>query len=174
MSGLFISVEAFNNASPSEQATVLRLMGLEVSSENGRLLIPSSVPVAAGGPVVLSDSQWREVLARPMHEKTLSVIQMIGTSREARFCLGDILRELGYGDDWRILSKVWGGLTKRVRSVTRRADAELIEWDRSEDVREIYGILAPETHLALRRVLGGRPKARPLAGRETGLERQRS
>jgi len=174
MSGLFISVEAFNNASPSEQATVLRLMGLEVSSENGRLLIPSSVPVAAGGPVVLSDSQWREVLARPMHEKTLSVIHAIGATREARFCLGDMLRELGYGDDWRILSKVWGGLTKRVRSVTRRADAELIEWDRSEDVREIYGILAPETHLALRRVLGGRPKARPLAGRETGLERQRS
>ena len=79
----------------------------------------------------LSPAQAREFYAG-CGEKTRKALEVIANSASRSFHLADVAKAIGVkpGD----LRGVWGGLTRRLYTVTGETDGYLINWERHEPV----------------------------------------
>ena len=104
-----------------------------------------------GGPSDLSVAQTRKFLER-CSEKTTSVLRFIASAPEEGFAQTDLLAAQDETDPTS-LRAVWGGLTRRIRSVLGDPDAYLLLW-KEEDDGSWRAALSPMTHRSLRKALG--------------------
>ena len=84
----------------------------------------------------LSPAQAREFHAG-CGEKTRKALEVIANSDSRKFHLADVAKAIGVKPD--VLSGVWGGLTRRLYTVTGRNDGYLINWERHEAVLDEHG-----------------------------------
>ncbi|AWN47948.1 hypothetical protein DK419_17780 [Methylobacterium terrae] len=92
-------------------------------------------------------------------EKTRAAIEAIARSDTRYFQVSDVAAAVGCAAHE--LRGVWGGLTRRVKTVTGDADAYLVYWDGSEPVFDDAGTYVDQrgevtelTHKSLRKALG--------------------
>lgn len=105
------------------------------------------------GPADLSRAQMRKFLER-CSDKTKTALRAIAEADQDDFALKTVAKALGIPDEdpAAALRGVWGGLTKRVRTVLGDENAYLIWWeDRADDW---HGHLSPMSHKSLREALG--------------------
>lgn len=148
--GIFLSAETLRGASPEQLSIILGL--LRLSSAAGRELDDAD---SSGTAAILSDSQWKAMLEAPISARTVMAAEQLA-KYGPRFRFSDFLDGMNVEHgEWNTLRGVWSAFTKRVRKITGQSDAILIEWYNWEedDVTKIFGVIAPETHAALIRVL---------------------
>ncbi|KMO12217.1 hypothetical protein SQ03_25010 [Methylobacterium platani JCM 14648] len=92
-------------------------------------------------------------------ERTRAAIEAIARSGTRYFQVKDVAAAVGVAPHE--LRGVWGGLTRRVKTVTGDADAYLVYWDGSEPVFDDAGTYVDQrgeitelTHTSLRKALG--------------------
>ncbi len=83
--------------------------------------------------------------------KTQLALQLIVASGGS-FSIHDLERQMNVGRG--SLRGLWGGLTKRIRTITGDPDASLIEWGDQADDGDYIGRLTPTTHNSFKRALG--------------------
>ena len=79
----------------------------------------------------LSPGQARDFYAG-CGPKTRKAIDVIADSASRQFQIADVAKAIGVQPNE--LSGVWGGLTRRLKTVTGDSDAYLIDWTKSEPV----------------------------------------
>lgn len=91
-------------------------------------------------------------------ERTRAAVEAIARSDSRYFQVKDVAAAVGVAPHE--LRGVWGGLTRRVKTVTGDADAYLIDWDRSEPIFDEAGLYVDQrgevtdlTHKSLRKAL---------------------
>ncbi|MFH6783124.1 MULTISPECIES: hypothetical protein [Methylobacterium] len=91
-------------------------------------------------------------------DRTRAAIEAIARSDTRYFQVKDVAAAVGAAPHE--LRGVWGGLTRRVKTVTGDADAYLIDWDRSDPVFNEAGLYVDQrgeitdlTHKSLRKAL---------------------
>ena len=106
----------------------------------------------------LSPRQAREFYAG-CGSSTRKAIDVIARSDSKYFQLADVAKETGVAPS--DLSGVWGGLTRRVKTITGDSDAYLIDWEKSDpvyDEDEKYidhkGEVTEMTYRSFRKALG--------------------
>ena len=111
--------------------------------------MPAS-PADAEGPSDLSTAQARKFMER-CGPKSQAALREIVRAPVTGFKLSRIASALGEADPGK-LGGVWGGLTKRVRTVLGDPHADLIWWD--ESGRDWTGYVSEMTHRSLKKALG--------------------
>jgi len=106
----------------------------------------------------LSPGQARDFYAGCGH-KTRKAIEVIADSASRRFQLADVAKAIGV--EPKDLTGVWGGLTRRLKTITGDSDAYLIDWTKSDpvlDEKENYidhrGEVTELTYRSFRKALG--------------------
>lgn len=103
-----------------------------------------------------SDKQMREFV-KGVGPKTRTVLEAIAKMKP-RFQFSELLARLNIDEsDWRELRGVWGGLTKRARTITNDGEVSFIiwsKWNPPNDVVDAVGEIDPSTHASLRKALG--------------------
>lgn len=102
------------------------------------------------GIAILSEGEARQFLNN-CSERSLSILSFIVAS-SGRFRSTDVAALLGTTTDQ--LRGAWAGLTKRVRTITKDPDAQLLNWFRSSD-GEWRGVMAARTVASMRTALEG-------------------
>jgi len=108
----------------------------------------------------LSPGQARDFYAG-CGAKTRKAIDVIADSSSRHFQIADVAKAIGVEPS--DLSGVWGGLTRRLKTITGDSDAYLIDWTKSEpvlDEEENYidhtGEVTEMTYNSFRKALGRR------------------
>jgi hypothetical protein len=106
----------------------------------------------------LSPGQARDFYAG-CGPKTRKAIDVIADSASRRFQLADVAKAIGV--EPKDLTGVWGGLTRRLKTITGDSDAYLIDWTKSDPVlddKENYvdhrGEVTELTYRSFRKALG--------------------
>jgi hypothetical protein len=84
----------------------------------------------------LSPAQAREFY-NGCGEKTRRALEVIAQSESRQFHLADVAKAIGVQPDE--LRGVWGGLTRRLYTVTGQNDGYLINWERHDPVNDDEG-----------------------------------
>lgn len=113
----------------SGQETVLNVAG------EPRSAIPDS-EVEDDHFAELSPGQARDFYAG-CGPKTRKAIDVIADSASRQFQIADVAKALGVKPNE--LTGVWGGLTRRLKTITGDADAYLIDWTKSEAINDEEG-----------------------------------
>lgn len=151
-SGIFLPFPAVSGFSPMFQAELKEYLRSQmsplsdVSEEGGPTTIDES-----DGPPDLSVAQAKKFLDR-VSDKVRTAIRIIAESDASGFDLARIEEVLG-GDDHTGLRSVWGGITKRVRTVLGDDEAYLIWWTEKES-GDWMGRVSAITHRSFGKVLG--------------------
>ena len=130
-SGIFLPFPAVAGFSPTFQAElseyVQAQMGAsgDVSDEGGPIATDESEE-----PADLSVAQAKKFLDR-VSDKVRTTVRTIAEADPAGFDVSDVKEALGVDDDTD-LRGVWGGITKRVRTVLGDDEAYLIWWTERE------------------------------------------
>lgn len=103
------------------------------------------------GPADLSVAQAKKFLDR-VSDKVRTTIRVIAESDPSGFDLARVRAGLGV-DDGADLRGVWGGITKRVRTVLGDDEAYLVWWTEQES-GDWTGRVATTTHRSFGKVLG--------------------
>lgn len=116
----------------AQDAIVLALFGQQkVSDDPAHVLEEADESLAQ-----LSPSQARDFY-NGCGEKTRKAIEVIARSESAQFHLKDVAEAIGVKPAE--LSHVWGGLTRRLTTITGNGDSILINWERHEGVFDADG-----------------------------------
>lgn len=101
-------------------------------------------------PADLSVAQTKKFLYR-VSDKVRTTLRVIAEADQAGFEVGPIMQAIGT-EDAGSLRGVWGGITKRVRTVLGDDEAHLIWWIERDHGWE--GRVSPMTHRSLRKAFG--------------------
>lgn len=101
-------------------------------------------------PADLSVAQINRFLAR-VSDKVRTTLRVIAETDQSGFEVRRVMQVLGVNDAGG-LRGVWGGITKRVRTVLGDEEAHLIWWIEQDHGWE--GRVSPVTHRALRKAFG--------------------
>ena len=103
-----------------------------------------------GEPADLSAAQAKKFLDR-VSDKVRATVRVIAEAEPSGFEMKAVRKALGLGpeDD---LRGVWGGMTKRTRTVLGDEEAYLIWWNETDE--DWIGRVSPMTHRSFRKVLG--------------------
>lgn len=151
-SGIFLPFPAVAGFSPTFQAElseyVQAQMGAsgDVSDEGGPIATDESEE-----PADLSVAQAKKFLDR-VSDKVRTTVRTIAEADPAGFDVSDVKEALGVDDD-ADLRGVWGGITKRVRTVLGDDEAYLIWWTEREN-GGWTGRVSAMTHRSFGKVLG--------------------
>ena len=96
----------------------------------------------------LNTRMTREFMTN-LSPKTKIVLQKIIDFGKSGFWLDELEKDI-QAEIKEEIGGVWGGLTRRVRTVSGIDDAELIEWGSSDDGERIHGKLHPATYQNLK------------------------
>ncbi|MFZ4381146.1 MAG: hypothetical protein ACOYO0_04170 [Sandarakinorhabdus sp.] len=151
-SGIFLSFPAVAGFSRTFRAELAEYVQAQTSatvdtSEDGG-------PVANDDeeePADLSVAQAKKFLDR-VSDKVRTTLRVIAESDNSGFDMARVKEALGVGDDTD-LRGVWGGITKRVRTVLGDDEANLIWWTQKES-GDWIGRVSPMTHRSFSKVLG--------------------
>lgn len=162
-SGIFITTDHLRSL-PKQQQDFL--FGI-ISGREPASYAPVELRSATNGSEVedehfaeLSPGQARDFYAG-CGVKTRKAIDVIADSASHRFQIADVAKAIGVEPNE--LSGVWGGLTRRLKTITGDNDAYLIDWTKSEPVLdhdENYidhtGEVTEMTYNSFRKALGRR------------------
>lgn len=144
-SGVFIPFDEVDRFSPAFRAELAAFVQSQLNIKGD-----AAVPDDGEGPADLSVAQAKLFLDR-VSDKVRAAIRVIAESDASAFTMADIMAALG-AEDAGSLRGVWGGITKRVRTVVGETEAYLIWWTELET--GWVGRVSPTTHRSLRKVLG--------------------
>lgn len=131
---IILSEKSFRSLSTLAQREILSALTgntLEQSSLSGDFLSEIDENFAQ-----LSPSQVRD-LYQGCHERTRKALEIIAKGKKREFHVADIANAIGIKPDE--LGGVWGGLTKRVRTVTGNKNCTLISWEGHEPQTDSKG-----------------------------------
>lgn len=133
-SGIFITTDHLKSLPKQEQDF---LFGI-ISGRKTAMDAPASQPASQEEDVEedehfaeLSPGQARDFYAG-CGPKTRKAIDVIADSASRHFQIADVAKAIGVQPS--DLSGVWGGLTRRLKTITGDSDAYLIDWTKSEPV----------------------------------------
>jgi hypothetical protein len=138
------AIAGFTEATRAEIATYVTSAIMDASAA------PAAPMDEAEGPADLSTAQAKKFLER-CSEKTQTALRFIAKAPVEGFKLSKIAAAMGE-DNPGSLRGVWGGLTKRVRTVLGDPNADFIWWD--ELGEDWTGNVSEMTHRSLRKVFG--------------------
>lgn len=159
-SGIFITIDHLKSLPKEEQDFLLRIVS---GREAGRDALGAE---AAARESTVEDEHFAELSpgqARDFYTgcgpKTKKAIDVIADSSSRRFQLADVAKALSVKPSE--LTGVWGGLTRRVKTVTGDDAAYLIDWTKSDpvcDENDVYvdhtGEVTELTYQSFRKALG--------------------
>ena len=138
--------ESVSSLCPECKNTLIEALGLATE-------VPAEVDVP------LDDEQWEyaELDLHAAHtfllgcnEKTQKALKLIVESGES-FSIDELERQMEVKKG--SLRALWGGLTKRTRTITGNPDAALIQWGDQTDTGDYIGQLTPRTRGSFKRAL---------------------
>lgn len=162
--GIYISAATVKSCSPEERAWLFGLL------TGDTVALPTKQASSAEAPATeavdgehdehfaeLSPGQARDYYGG-CGDKTKKALEAMAASTSRFFQVADIAKSVGVPA--KDLGGVWGGLTRRLKTVTGDSEAYLVDWNGSEpqyDDDDIYidqrGELTEMTYLSLRRAL---------------------
>lgn len=149
-SGIYLPFPALPGFSPAFQAELAEYV-------QGQMAVTGAgdhaSPTAADGdaePADLSPAQAKKFLDR-VSDKVRSTIRVIAEADAGGFNMTAVAQALNE-DAGADLRGVWGGITKRTRTVLGDDEAYLIWWNEQE--HGWVGRVSPTTHSSFRKVLG--------------------
>jgi hypothetical protein len=159
-SGIFITTEHLKSMTKQDQNFLFGIL-----SARGGVPEPSE-PGATAHNSTLDDEHFAELSPGQAREfytgcgpKTKKAIEVIADSSSHQFHLADIAKAVGEKPSK--LRGVWGGLTRRLTTVTGDSEAYLIDWSRSELVTDDdgncvdhIGEVTELTYRSFRKILG--------------------
>lgn len=143
MNGIFISTEALKAAPDSLRRSILNL----VLADAGSADVAREVETEDGF-AELSPGQVKAFL-EGCSEKTKLALETIARGRSRQFKLNDVAKALKVEPV--ALKGVWGGLTRRTKTITGDASAYLIDWIEDEKLDQWIGELSEMTYQSFRR-----------------------
>lgn len=149
--GVYLPFGAVSGFSPGFQAELAEYVQAQMSTAIGD---EDAGPQATGDdeePADLSVAQAKKFLDR-VSDKVRTTIRVIAEADVSGFDMARVMEALNV-DDGGDLRGVWGGITKRVRTVLGDDEAYLIWWNERED-GSWSGRVSETTHRAFRKVLG--------------------
>lgn len=162
-SGIFITTDHLKSLPKQEQDFLFGIIsGRKIGAAEPAASRPSSedVDVEDEHFAELSPGQARDFYAG-CGAKTRKAIDVIADSSSRHFQIADVAKAIGVEPS--DLSGVWGGLTRRLKTITGDSDAYLIDWTKSEpvlDEEENYidhtGEVTEMTYKSFRKALGRR------------------
>lgn len=141
MNGIFISSEALREAPEHVRRSILDL----VLGDGADMLRPAE---SDAGVVELSPGQVKAFL-EGCSEKTKLALETMARSSSRQFKLNAVAKALDVDADG--LKGVWGGLTRRTKTITGDPSAYLIDWIEDEQLDQWIGELSEMTYQSLRR-----------------------
>jgi hypothetical protein len=149
---LRISRSSYSKLKPETKQDLLSVMGLlpTIASDNSS---PQAAPDSDEELVRFSERDWRNFI-EGVGPKVLSLLDAIADG-PSTWNVGQILKKMKV-KSLSELRAAQAGLTKRTRTISKRADLALyvsVDWD-PEDMNKCRTAMDPSTHAALRRVLG--------------------
>lgn len=150
--GVFIPFQALPGFSPVFQTEFAEYVQARMSIIAGDAEDAAEQSQMEGGeePADLSVAQAKKFLDR-VSDKVRTTIRVIAEADPAGFDMSAVMQALDI-DDAGSLRGVWGGITKRVRTVLGDDEAYLIWW--VEQDHGWVGRVSTMTHRSLRKVLG--------------------
>lgn len=162
-SGIFITIDHLKSLPKQQQDWLISIIsGREIASvaQAERLSATSESEEEDEHFAELSPGQARDFYAG-CGVKTRKAIDVIADSGSRHFQIADVAKAIGVQPS--DLSGVWGGLTRRLKTITGDSDAYLIDWTKSEpvlDEEENYidhtGEVTEMTYNSFRKALGRR------------------
>lgn len=149
--GVYLPFGAVSGFSPGFQAELAEYVQAQMSATIAD--VAGAEPQAAGDdeePADLSVAQAKKFLDR-VSDKVRTTIRVIAEADVSGFDMARVMEALNV-DDGGDLRGVWGGITKRVRTVLGDDEAYLIWWNERED-GTWSGRVSETTHRAFRKVL---------------------
>lgn len=143
-SGIFITIDHMKSLSKHDQDFLFRIIsGRESGNDaSGPKLTAHELTVEDEHFAELSPGQARDFYAG-CGAKTKRAIEVIAASASRRFQLADVAKALGVQATE--LTGVWGGLTRRVKTITGDDSAYLIDWTKSDPVHDDDGTYVDHT-----------------------------
>jgi hypothetical protein len=150
-SGVFLSFSALSTFNPATQAEIADFIKAQVSPD---LAQEVGAPAADVGeePADLSVAQANTFLKR-VSDKVRNTMRVIAEADASGFAMSAVGDALGVDLETADLRGVWGGITKRVRTVLGDDEAVLIWWTQDEQ-GEWTGRVSAYTHRSLRKAFG--------------------
>ncbi len=147
--GIMLSFTALSTFSPQTREEVLAYVSSQANMDE------KVAPEIAGEveePADLSYAQVKKFLER-CSEKTKEALKVIAKAEPAGFTMEAVAKALDVDLEEGDLRGVWGGLTKRVRTVLGDPEALLIWWTPHGDDQWL-GRVSGMTHRSLRKAFG--------------------
>jgi hypothetical protein len=137
-SGLFITIDDIKSLSKEDQDFLFRIIGgsKRVGNTPADDFIDEQSSVDDEHFAELSPGQAREFLAG-CGQKTRKAIEVIASSNSNQFQIADVAKALGVRPSE--LTGVWGGLTRRLKTVTGDYSAYLIDWAKNDPISDEDG-----------------------------------
>ena len=151
--GVYLPFGAVSGFSPSFQAELAEYVQEQMATSGLAVATGASPGASEDGeePADLSVAQAKKFLDR-VSDKVRTTLRVIAEADVAGFDMARVMEALNV-DDGGDLRGVWGGITKRVRTVLGDDEAYLIWWTERED-GGWNGRVSETTHRSLRKVLG--------------------
>ncbi len=118
-----------------------------------------TAPLAEWAPEIEVDESWAELspaqarrFLEPCGDKIRMALKSILKQEPNGFVLSEVFKAVGADWETEDLRGVWGGMTKRVRTVLGDPNAYLIDWSQTDD--DWIGRLTPTSHVSLRKAMG--------------------
>lgn len=149
--GVLIPFRAMSRFSASFQAELQDYVQAQMSADVGD--DDEACPTAMDDdaePADLSPAQAKKFLDR-VSDKVRTTIRTLAEADASGFEMAAVRKALGLGED-EDLRGVWGGITKRTRTVLGDDEAYLIWWNEVDN--DWVGRVSPMTHRSFRKVLG--------------------
>ncbi len=160
VSGIFITTDHLKSLSKQEQDFLFGIIGGSRAASNSLEPLPTihESKVEDEHFAELSPGQARDFYSG-CGTKTRKAIDVIADSASCQFQIADVAKAIGVRPS--DLTGVWGGLTRRLKTITGDSDAYLIDWTKSEpilDGNENYvdqtGEVTELTYRSFRKALG--------------------
>lgn len=138
-SGIFITTDHLKSLPKQQQDFLFAIVSGQESAFNAPAhpaSVTSDSEMADDHFAELSPGQAREFYAG-CGAKTRKAIDVIAGGTSRQFQIADIAKALGVKPSE--LTGVWGGLTRRLKTITGDAEAYLIDWTKSEPVNDKEG-----------------------------------
>lgn len=160
-SGIFITADHLKSLPAQEQDFLFGII-----SGRGAVMPEPATPRPSSQDVDVEDEHFAELSpgqARDFYAgcgaKTRKAIDVIADSGDRHFQVADVAKAIGVRPNE--LAGVWGGLTRRLKTITGDADGYLIDWTKGEPVlddEENYidqtGEVTELTYRSFRKALG--------------------
>ena len=143
---ILLSLSALSGFSPATQSEVMDYIKSQLSIEEGA---PSAGMEEEDEPADLSVAQVKKFVER-CSDKTRTALRVIAEADASGFTLPMVAKVLGVDLDVADLRGVWGGITKRVRTVLDDPEANLIWWVQ-DDQNQWIGHVSAMTHRSMRK-----------------------